>query len=238
MGAVSAAVKRLGHEADKSLSCSAKTNNEWTLPSIPNMSSWNAQTQFYWLFKIHRQQHVILILRDVATICCSHGGRECLQLARICGALTPRPTCSSLVPQLLSLRSWQPGRRTVHACGLWIVREDIPPPARAPCCESDIVCAPGISRFLPPSSYVRDRQCWVASKRTYTLRRAQCTQTNTPSSNVPWTKFLTGKHGWPSFDKIFNFMEIFYLCVVLKLIQLSPTCSELLKYSDIRGLEL
>lgn len=68
---------------------------------------------------------------------------------------------------------------TVHACGLWIVREDTPPPARAPCRESDILCAPGIFRFLPPSYYVRDSQCWVASKRTYTLKRSQCTQTDT-----------------------------------------------------------
>ena len=89
------------------------------------------------------------------------------------------------------------------------MREDTSPPARAPCCESDIVCAPGISRFLPPSSYVRDRQCWVASKRTYTLRRAQCTQTDTPSSKEPWTKVLTGQYGWPSVGKIFYFMEVF-----------------------------
>jgi hypothetical protein len=46
-----------GHEADKSLSCSAETNNEWTLISTPNMTSWSAQSQFYWLFKIHHPQY-------------------------------------------------------------------------------------------------------------------------------------------------------------------------------------
>jgi len=105
----SAEIKRPGHEADKSPSCSAETNSEWTLTSNPNMPSWSTQREFYWLLKIHRPRHFILkrgrlpslLLLSAAVM----GGRECPQLARIYGALTPRPTCSSLVPQLLSLRS-------------------------------------------------------------------------------------------------------------------------------------
>jgi len=58
--AVSAEVKRPEHEADKSPSCSAETNSEWTLTSTPNMPSWSAQSQFYWLSKINRPRHFIL----------------------------------------------------------------------------------------------------------------------------------------------------------------------------------
>jgi hypothetical protein len=61
--AVSAEVKRPGHEADKSPLCSAETNNERTLTSTPNMPSGSAQSQFYWLFKIHRPQHFIMKVR-------------------------------------------------------------------------------------------------------------------------------------------------------------------------------
>lgn len=58
--AVSAEVKRPGHEADKSPSCSAETDSERTSTSTPIMPSWSTQGQFYWLFKIHRPRHFIL----------------------------------------------------------------------------------------------------------------------------------------------------------------------------------
>jgi hypothetical protein len=159
------------------------------------MSSWDAQGWFYLPFEIHGPQNFVLKHRrshKLLPLSVEITG-ECPQLVLIRAAFT-RPTCISLIPQLLSMRSWQAGRWTVHACGLSIVGEVTPPPpVRAPCCESDVVCAPGISRFLPPSPYVRDKQCWVASKCTHTFRRAQCSQTDTPPQIVtyPGRNFLT-----------------------------------------------